>query len=136
MFMSFDLEFWSDGDGFHPFARHGQAKRCRQGLQSTIGSRAAGGDRAVGALFSLRQRKVERERIPHRAGGAIEAATQAARQLAHDPQAARPSFILPRPEPLSVTRQLTHEPARIRLILISPSRPSKQAWRTAFVTSS
>jgi hypothetical protein len=86
--MSFDLEFWSDGDGFHPFARHGQAKRCRQGLQSTIGSRPAGGDRAVGALFSLRQRKVERERIPHRAGGAIEAATQAARQLAHDPQAA------------------------------------------------
>ena len=41
MCMSFDLEFWSDGDGFHPLARHGQAKRRRQGLQSTIGSRAA-----------------------------------------------------------------------------------------------
>src|SRR6478735_10805920 len=38
----------------------------------------------------------------------------------------RPGLILPRQDPLSVTRQFTQEPARISLILISPSRPSKQ----------
>ena len=48
----------------------------------------------------------------------------------------RPNLILPGPDPLSVTRQFTHEPARICLISISPSRASKQACRTAFVTSS
>src|ERR1700686_1200773 len=82
MRMSFDLEFWSDGDGFHPLARYGQAKRRRQRLQSTIGSRAAASDCAIGALLTLGQGKVERERIPYRAGGAVDAATQAARQLA------------------------------------------------------
>src|SRR5882724_10014431 len=72
MCMSFDLEFWSDGDGFHPLARYGQAKRSRQGLQSTIGSRAAASDCAIGAPFTLGQGKVERERIPYRAGGAVD----------------------------------------------------------------
>src|SRR4051812_4879737 len=39
----------------------------------------------------------------------------------------RPGLILTEPEPLSVTRQFTQEPVRFTLIVISPSRLSKQA---------
>src|SRR5450631_431385 len=82
MRMSFDLEFWSDGDGFHPLARHGRAKRRPPGPQSTTGSGAAASDCSIGALLTLGQGKVKRERIPYRAGAAVDAATQAACQVA------------------------------------------------------
>ena len=49
----FLLWFWLDGGGHHPLALHGHA-RPQRGLQSTIGSGAAGGDRAIGAPLALR----------------------------------------------------------------------------------
>ena len=55
--MSFDLEFWSDGDDRHSLARRGHAMR-RHGTQSATGSGAAGGGRAIGALLVPGQRKV------------------------------------------------------------------------------
>ncbi len=86
MCMSFDLEVLSDG-GFHPLACHGHA-RGRHRLQSTSGSGAASGGRAVGQLLALRQRKVQAEGVPCRAGGAVDPAAQAHDQIADDPQAA------------------------------------------------
>ena len=68
-------------------ATGGQSDAGRKS-QSTIGSGAPAGDCAIGALLAWGQAKVERARIPCRAGGAVDAATQAARQIAYDPQAA------------------------------------------------
>ena len=123
MRVSFDLKFWS-ARRWPSLARSPRARETA--ARSSLGDRFWGGGRrgrAVGALLAPGQRKVQAEGVPYRAGGAVNSAAKAHDEVADDPQAATElQFFVT--DPLSVaTRQFTHEPARIRLILISPSRP-------------